>query len=84
MHGLDPDLKSSRAANYIVAFRAELLALARSCGVPHPALVTPEHIEVVSERYGSASLTDIFGYEPNWPLRSAAAPAEVAASHQRA
>jgi glutamate synthase domain-containing protein 2 len=73
MHGLDPDLKSSRAANYIVAFRAELLALARSCGVPHPALVTPEHIEVVSERYGSASLTEIFGYEPDWPLRSAAA-----------
>ncbi len=71
MHGLDPELKSSRAANYIVAFRAELLALARTCGVPHPALVTPEHIEVVSERYGTASLTDVFGYEPSWPLRSA-------------
>jgi glutamate synthase domain-containing protein 2 len=72
MHGLDPQLKSTRAANYLIAFRAELLALARSCGVPHPALVTPEHIEVVSERYGSASLTDIFGYEPTWPLRSLA------------
>jgi glutamate synthase domain-containing protein 2 len=71
MHGLDPELKSSRAANYIVAFRAELLALARTCGVAHPALVTPEHIEVVSERYETASLSDIFGYEPGWPLRSA-------------
>ncbi|HYM54711.1 MAG TPA: FMN-binding glutamate synthase family protein [Solirubrobacteraceae bacterium] len=73
MHGLDPELKSSRAANYLVALRAEILALARSCGVPHPALVTPEHIEVVSERYGSTPLVDVFGYEPDWPLRSASA-----------
>jgi glutamate synthase domain-containing protein 2 len=55
MHGLDPDLKPSRAANYLVTPRAEILALARSCGVAHPALVTPEHFEVVCERYGSAS-----------------------------
>ena len=71
MHGLDPQSKSHRAANYILAFRKELLALARSCGVSHPSLVKPEHIEVVAERYGSASLRDIFGYEPNWPLRPA-------------
>jgi glutamate synthase domain-containing protein 2 len=69
MHGLDPDLKSSRVANYVVALRSEMLALARSCGVAHPALVTPEHIEIVTERYGSASLLDVFGYEPDWPLR---------------
>jgi len=77
MHGLDPELKSSRAANYIVAFRAELLALARTCGVGHPALVTPAHIEIVSERYGSAALADVFGYEPNWPLRQAAGVADA-------
>ncbi|MFN8163359.1 MAG: FMN-binding glutamate synthase family protein [Solirubrobacterales bacterium] len=71
MHGLDPELKSSRAANYLTAFRAELLSLARSCGVPHPALVTPEHIEIVSQRYGAAPLLDVFGYEPDWPLLSA-------------
>jgi glutamate synthase domain-containing protein 2 len=72
MHGLDPQLKSSRAANYLVALRAEVLALARSCGVSHPALVTPEHIEIVSERYGSAPLADVFGYEPDWPVLSPA------------
>ena len=72
MHGLDPQLKSSRTANYLVALRAELLALARSCGVPHPALLTPEHIEIVSERYGSAPLMDVFGYEPAWPVLSSA------------
>ena len=71
MHGLDPELKSSRAANYLVALRAEILALARSCGVAHPALVTPEHIEIVSERYGSAPLADVFGYEPGWPVLTA-------------
>jgi glutamate synthase domain-containing protein 2 len=70
MHGLDPELKSHRAANYILALRAELLALARSCGVAHPALVTPDHIDVVSERYGCAPLAEVFGYEPGWPLRS--------------
>ncbi len=70
MHGLDPQLKSARMANYVVALRSELLALSRSCGVAHPALVTPEHIEIVTERYGSASLIDVFGYEPGWPVRS--------------
>jgi len=69
MHGLDPQLKSARMANYVVALRSEILALSRSCGVAHPALVTPEHIEIVTERYGSASLLDVFGYEPDWPVR---------------
>ncbi len=77
MHGLDPRLKSTRAANYLVALRAELLALARSCGVEHPALVTPEHIEIVTERYGSAPLIEVFGYERDWPVVSTARRAEV-------
>jgi glutamate synthase domain-containing protein 2 len=72
MHGLDPQLKSARTANYLVTLRAEILALARSCGVPHPALVTPEHFEVVCERYGSAQLADVFDYQADWPVRSAA------------
>lgn len=72
MHGLDPELKSSRAANYLVALRAELLALARSCGVSHPALVTADHIEIISERYGVTPLREVFGYEPDWPLPTGA------------
>jgi glutamate synthase domain-containing protein 2 len=70
MHGLDPDLKSSRAANYLVAFRAELLSLVRSCGVGHPALVTPEHIEIVSQRFGAAPLAEVFEYAADWPVLS--------------
>jgi len=79
MHGLDPDLKSTRAANYLIALRSETLALARSCGVAHPALVAPEHIEIVSERYGCAPLAEVFGYEPGWPLLSPADRDELAA-----
>src|SRR5918998_5104364 len=62
-HGLDPTLKSERAANYIAGLRSEMLALARSCGAVHPALVSPEHFEIVSERYTTASLGEVFGYE---------------------
>ena len=42
MRGLDPELKYARAANYIVALRAEMLSLARACGARHPALIDPD------------------------------------------
>ncbi len=63
MRGLDPDVKHARAANYVRALRGELLALSRSCGQVHPALVTPTNLEIVSERYSTASLEETFGYE---------------------
>ena len=71
MRGLDPAVNSHRAANYLVTLRAELLSLARTCGVPHPALVTADHFQIVSDRYGSAPLREVFGYEASWPLISA-------------
>jgi glutamate synthase domain-containing protein 2 len=79
LRGLDPDLKSVRAANYIVALRAELLSLARACGARHPALIEPDRIEIVSERYGSAPLSEVFRYERDWPLLSADRRAEIEA-----
>ena len=51
MRGLDPELKYARAANYIVALRAELLSLSRACGVRHPALIDPDRIEIISTGY---------------------------------
>jgi len=66
MHGLDPDAKHTRAANYVRALRGELLSLARSCGVRHPALVAPEHLELVGRGYTTASLREVFGYEDGW------------------
>jgi glutamate synthase domain-containing protein 2 len=77
MRGLDPDAKHARAANYIVALRAELLSLARACGARHPALIDPDRIEVVSTPYTSTSVREVFGYEPGWPLMSDARRAET-------
>jgi glutamate synthase domain-containing protein 2 len=77
--GLDPTLKSVRLATYVRALRGELLALARACGVPHPALVEPNHLEIVSERFSSAPLHEVFGYEPGWAVPSPARRAEVEA-----
>ena len=70
MRGLDPELKYARAANYIVALRAELLSLSRACGVRHPALIDPDRIEIISTGYRTTTLRQVFGYEPDWPLVS--------------
>ncbi len=64
--GLDPTLKSVRLASYVRALRGELLALSRACGVTHPALVAPSHLEIVSERFRTTSLHEVFGYEAGW------------------
>ncbi len=66
VRGLDPELKSVRAANYIRALRHELLSLARTCGEPHPALVTPDQLELMEEGYRSRTVEDAFGYFPAW------------------
>ncbi len=79
MRGLDPTLKSARAANYLTSLRAELLSLARACGAPHPALVDPARIEVVGERYTATPYREVFGYEPGWPVLSDARRAEIEA-----
>jgi glutamate synthase domain-containing protein 2 len=78
MRGLDPDLKSARAANYVRALRGELLALARTAGVPHPALISPEAIEIVHERYRSADVNEVFGYDPAWRRLSPERWSEIA------
>jgi glutamate synthase domain-containing protein 2 len=77
MRGLDPELKSARAANYIAALRSEMLSLARACGARHPALIDPGRIEVVGERYSSTPFREVFGYDAEWPLVSAARRWEI-------
>jgi glutamate synthase domain-containing protein 2 len=66
MHGLDPELKSTRTANYVRALRGEILAMTRTLGAAHPALVHPDQLEILSERYRSATVTEVFGYRPEW------------------
>ena len=60
-HGLDPELKSVRLANYVLSLRKELLALARACGVAHPSLVTPDRIEILDARFGTTTLEQLLG-----------------------
>jgi glutamate synthase domain-containing protein 2 len=79
MRGLDPDVKSAQVANYLAVLRAEILALARSCGVTHPALVTPDHIEIVASRYTAGRVSEVFGYPPGWPVLSPGRRAEIEA-----
>ncbi|MEZ5102303.1 MAG: FMN-binding glutamate synthase family protein [Thermoleophilia bacterium] len=66
MHGLDPTLKSARLANYLVALRRDLLHVANACGAAHPALLGPEHVEILDGHFGSVPVDRVFDYEPGW------------------
>ena len=59
--GLDPSSKAVRVANYIVALRKDLLSLARTCGVEHPGLVSPDQLEFLDDRFGSRTVGEVFG-----------------------
>ncbi|TWU35016.1 FMN-binding glutamate synthase family protein [Novipirellula artificiosorum] len=65
MRGLDPTDKAARLANYIVTLRKEIMMLSRTCGVIHPGLITGEHVEILNGRYGSSSISELFGYKDN-------------------
>lgn len=64
--GLHPASKAVRTANYLTELRGELLALARTCGHPHPALVGAGQLELVDGRFGSRPLTEVFDYHAEW------------------
>jgi len=66
--GLDPAIKSVGLAGYVSGLRHELLQLARACGVPHPALVTTDQIEVLDGKFGSLPVSELFGYPLDWGL----------------
>jgi glutamate synthase domain-containing protein 2 len=59
--GLDPTLKSVRLANYVVTLRKELIALTRACGATHPALVLPDQLEMLDDRFGAKTVAEVFG-----------------------
>jgi glutamate synthase domain-containing protein 2 len=65
-HGLDPDSKSLRVANYIKTLRRDLLKLAESCGVSHPALIDVDDIEVLYGNNVATPLREVHGYRPGW------------------
>jgi len=66
--GLDPDLKAHDLESYLRALRHELLQLGHACGVEHPALITPEQVEILDGHFATATVADLFGYPPGWGL----------------
>src|ERR671920_103804 len=76
-HGLDPQLKSVRAATYVRTLRRDLLKVAEACGVEHPGLIDTDAVEVLTGRTASRPLSEVYEYEPGWGLPSAADRAEI-------
>ncbi len=66
--GLDPQLKSVRAATYIKTLRRDLVKVAEACGVEHPGLIDTSSVEVLNGRTASTPLHEVYGYQPEWGL----------------
>ncbi|MET8268238.1 FMN-binding glutamate synthase family protein [Micromonospora arida] len=75
--GLDPTLKSVRAANYLRTLRRDLTKVAEACGVEHPGLIGTDAVEILDGRTGSTPLHQVYGYRPEWGLPSPADQAEI-------
>jgi glutamate synthase domain-containing protein 2 len=75
--GLDPASKSVRVASYLATLRFELESLARTCGHPHPGLVTAEQLELLDVDLKAVRLEELFAYEPGWGLPSRADRAAI-------
>lgn len=75
--GLDPTLKSVRAANYIKTLRRDLMKVAEACGVEHPGLIGTDAVEVLNGRTAATALHDVYGYRPGWGLPSTADRSEI-------
>jgi hypothetical protein len=63
---LVPAEKSERLANYVTSLRGEILSLSRACGVPHPALVGPDHLEVIDAHFNGTGVRELFAYDDDW------------------
>ena len=69
-HGLDPDLKAVRAANYVKTLRRDLLKVAEAAGVEHPTLIPADSIEILTGQTVATPLTEVYGYRPDWGFPS--------------
>ncbi|GAA1136633.1 FMN-binding glutamate synthase family protein [Nocardioides aquiterrae] len=78
-HGLDPLDKAIRVENYVKTLRRDLLKVAETCGVEHPALLGPDSVEVLDTLSHGTLLDELYGYEPGWGYPSARDRAEIAA-----
>ena len=77
VRGLDPTSKAARLANYVITLRKEILQLTRASGVAHPGLLSGDMIEILDGRFGSATVTELFGYQTEWGFPSEADRREI-------
>ncbi|MBJ8344047.1 FMN-binding glutamate synthase family protein [Antrihabitans sp. YC2-6] len=75
--GLDPTLKSQRAANYVKTLRRDLLKVSEACGVPHPGLITADDLDILNGCESRTPLRDVYGYDVGWGQPSEADKAEI-------
>jgi glutamate synthase (ferredoxin) len=64
--GLDPDSKSERVRNYVVALRRDLMKVSEAIGVCHPGLIAPDDIDVVDGIRRTEQMREVYGYQPGW------------------
>ena len=77
VRGLDPDSKSERVHNYLVALRRDLLKVSEAVGVCHPALIGPDDVDLVDGLSSTEGLRQVYGYEPGWGELGPALRAEI-------
>mgnify|MGYP000709301904 FL=1 len=70
--GLDPTLKSERAANYIKTLRRDLLKVSEACGVEHPGLIATDDLDILEGVGSKSSLRQVYDYEKGWGTPSTA------------
>ena len=77
--GLVPDDKSVRVAGYVRALRGEVLALSRTMGQIHPALVEPDQLRLLTDDFAGRPVEEVFGYAHKWRQLAPERRAEVEA-----
>jgi glutamate synthase domain-containing protein 2 len=65
-HGLDPAVKSVRAANYIRSLRRDLLKVSEACGVSHPSLIGVDDLDILDGQESATPLRTVYGYQHLW------------------
>ncbi len=62
---------------HIKTLRRDLVKVAEACGVEHPGLIDASSVEVLEGRTAATPLHEVYGYQPDWGLPSAADRAAV-------
>jgi len=66
VRGLDPGLKSVRAANYVKSMRRDLWKISEAMGVVHPGLITPDDVDILDGLSEHRTLREVYGYDASW------------------